>query len=49
MSTPTLLTVSDYVALPAVAATARYSYGDSAEQFADLYLPSTIPPATGYP
>lgn len=50
MSTPSLLTVSDYVQLPAVPATARYAYGDDAEQFADLYLPTTPPtdPA-GYP
>ncbi len=50
MSTPTILTVSDYVQLLAVPATARYTYGDAAEQFADLYLP-TMPPTdpAGYP
>jgi acetyl esterase/lipase len=50
MSTPALLTVSDYVQLHAVPATARYPYGDDPEQFADLYLPTTRPndPA-GYP
>ncbi|MCB0189024.1 MAG: alpha/beta hydrolase [Caldilineaceae bacterium] len=49
MSTPALLTVSDYVQLPGVPATARYPYGDDPEQFADLYLPPTTPPAAGYP
>jgi len=50
MSTPSLLTVSDYVQYPAVPATARYAYGTDAEQFADLYLP-TAPPTdpAGYP
>ncbi|MCB0128812.1 MAG: hypothetical protein KDE58_41385, partial [Caldilineaceae bacterium] len=50
MTTPSILTVSDYVQLPSVPATARYHYGDSGEQFADLYLPAAAPtePA-GYP
>ncbi|MCB0123114.1 MAG: alpha/beta hydrolase [Caldilineaceae bacterium] len=50
MTTPPILTVSDYVQLPGVAATARYHYGDNGEQFADLYLPAAAPtePA-GYP
>lgn len=45
-----MLTVSDYVKLPAVPATTRYLYGDDTEQFADLYLP-TAPPtdSAGYP
>jgi acetyl esterase/lipase len=49
MSTPATLTVSDYVQLPGVPATARYPYGGDGEQFADLYLPSSAPPAAGYP
>lgn len=40
MSAPTILTVDDYVKLPAVPATARYAYGVDPAQFGDLYLPA---------
>jgi len=40
MSEPTILTVDDYVKLPAVPATARYAYGADPAQFGDLYLPA---------
>lgn len=49
MSTSTLLTVADYVGYPTIPATQRYSYGDDAEQFVDLYLPTVRPSAPGYP
>lgn len=40
MSAPTILTVDDYVKLPAVPATACYAYGADPAQFGDLYLPT---------
>lgn len=40
MTEPTILTVDDYVKLPAVPATARYAYGADPAQFGDLYLPA---------
>lgn len=40
MAEPTILTVDDYVKLPAVAATARYAYGADPAQFGDLYVPA---------
>ena len=50
MTTPSILTVNDYVQLPTAPATARYPYGADAGQFVDLYLP-TAPPTdpAGYP
>lgn len=36
---PPLLTVDDYITLPAVPADQRIQYGENASQFADLYLP----------
>lgn len=49
MSTTAILSVDDYVKLPAVPPTSRYHYGEDSEQFADLYLPPTPPQnATGY-
>jgi acetyl esterase/lipase len=40
MAEPTILTVDDYVKLPAVTATARYTYGADPAQFGDLYIPA---------
>ncbi len=37
---PPILSVADYVALPAVPATVRLAYGPAPEQFGDLYLPA---------
>lgn len=40
MTTPTILTVDDYVRLPAVPPTATVAYGTAPEQFGDLYRPA---------
>lgn len=40
MSGQTILTVDDYVRLPAVSPTARVAYGAAAEQFGELYVPA---------
>lgn len=50
MSSTPILTVSDYVQLPTIPPTARMSYGDDPEQFADLYIPPNVPNHhDGYP
>ncbi|MCY4536828.1 MAG: alpha/beta hydrolase [Chloroflexi bacterium] len=40
----TLLTAEDYLLFPAVQPDFRYSYGEDAQQFGELYLPASAPP-----
>ncbi len=49
MTSQKMLSVADYVRLPAVPATVRLAYGADPEQFGDLYLPAQAPKGTNHP